>query len=67
MHAMGLAEEKQDSLRPFKNMNAVREVCLIVSKHNAKTAIQNCIIDIIKESVPKSMQNPELKKYVVAL
>ena len=67
MHAMGLAEEKQDSLRPFKNMNAVREVCLIVSKHNAKTAIQNCIIDSIKESVPKSMQNPELKQYVVAL
>ncbi len=67
MHAMGLPEEKQDCLRPFKNLNAVREVCLIVNKHNAKTAIQDCIIDIIKQSVPKSMQNPNLKEFVVEL
>ena len=67
MHAMGLSEEKQDSLRPFKNLNAVREVSLMVNRHNAKTAIQDCIIDIVKQSVPKSMQNPALKKYVVDL
>ena len=39
----------------------------MVNRHNAKTAIQDCIIDIVKQSVPKSMQNPALKKYVVDL
>ncbi len=67
MHAMGLSEDKQDSLRPFKNLNAVREVCLIVNKHNVKTAIQEAIVYMVKQSVPKSMQNPDLKQYVVEL
>ena len=67
MHAMGLSEDKQDRLRLFKGMKPVREVCFVVNKHNAKTKMQDCIINIIKESVPKSMQNPELKEFVVPL
>ncbi|MDR1610406.1 MAG: hydrogen peroxide-inducible genes activator [Candidatus Symbiothrix sp.] len=67
MHAMGLSEDKQENLRAFKNMTAVREVCLVVSKEYVRSAMLQIIIEIIKSSVPKSMQNPELKNYVVNL
>ncbi len=64
MHAMALPEDKQDSLRAFKDTTAVREVCMVVNKNNAKVAMQKCIIDIVKNSVPKSMLNSELKQFV---
>jgi LysR family hydrogen peroxide-inducible transcriptional activator len=67
MHAMGLSEEKQENLRAFKNLTAVREVSLVISKEYVRKTMLNMILEIIKSSVPKSMQNPELKKYVVDL
>jgi LysR family hydrogen peroxide-inducible transcriptional activator len=67
MHAMGLSEEKQQNLRPFKNQTAVREVSVVVSTDYVRKALLNAVISIIKNSVPESMQNPELKKYVVNL
>jgi LysR family hydrogen peroxide-inducible transcriptional activator len=67
MHAMGLSEEKQDNLRTFKNTTAVREVCLIASKDYVRKAMLMSIREIIENSVPKSMRNPDLKKFVVAL
>jgi LysR family hydrogen peroxide-inducible transcriptional activator len=67
MHAMGLSEEKQENLRPFKNLTAVREVILAVSKDYVRKTLLNIILEIIRNSVPKSMQNPELKEFVVDL
>jgi LysR family hydrogen peroxide-inducible transcriptional activator len=67
MHAMGLSEERQDNLRPFKNTTAVREVCLLVSKDYVRKAMLNGVKEIIENSVPKSMRNAELKKFVVEL
>jgi LysR family hydrogen peroxide-inducible transcriptional activator len=67
MHAMGLNEEKQENLRVFKNLTAVREVSLVVSKEYVRKTMLNLILEIIKSSVPKSMQNPELKEYVIDL
>jgi LysR family hydrogen peroxide-inducible transcriptional activator len=67
MHAMGLSEEKQENLRAFKNTTAVREVSLVVSKEYVRKAMLNNILEIIRGSVPKSMQNPKLKAYVVDL
>ncbi|MDR2087450.1 MAG: hydrogen peroxide-inducible genes activator [Dysgonamonadaceae bacterium] len=67
MHAMGLSEEKQENLRPFKNLTAVREVSLIVSKDYVRKTLLNIILKIIRNSVPKSMQDPNLKQYVVDL
>jgi LysR family hydrogen peroxide-inducible transcriptional activator len=67
MHAMGLNEEKQENLRTFKNTTAVREVSLMVSKEYVRKTMLNIILEIIRSSVPKSMQNPELKAYVVDL
>ena len=67
MHAMGLTEEKQENLRAFKNTTAVREVSLITGKEYVRKTMLQVIIEIIKSSVPKSMQNPELKNHVVNL
>jgi LysR family hydrogen peroxide-inducible transcriptional activator len=67
MHAMGLSEEKQENLRTFKNFTAVREVSLVVSREYVRKTMLNLIIEIIKDSVPKSMQDPELKEYVIGL
>ncbi|MDR2804031.1 MAG: hydrogen peroxide-inducible genes activator [Dysgonamonadaceae bacterium] len=67
MHAMGLSEDKQENLRPFKNMTAVREVSLMASNDYVRKTLLNRIMQIVRESVPKSMQNPELKAFVVDL
>jgi LysR family hydrogen peroxide-inducible transcriptional activator len=67
MHAMGLSEEKQENLRAFKNFTAVREVSLVVSKEYVRKTLLNIIMDIIKSSVPKSMQDTKLKEYVIDL
>jgi len=67
MHAMGLSEEKQEHLRAFKNRTAVREVSLVVSKDYVRKTMLNEIMQLIRNSVPKSMQKPELKDYVVEL
>ncbi|MDR2475608.1 MAG: hydrogen peroxide-inducible genes activator [Bacteroidales bacterium] len=67
MHAMGLCEEKQENLRTFKNITAVREVSLVVSTDYVRKTMINAISGMIRNSVPKSMQNPELKKFVVDL
>ncbi|MDR0420937.1 MAG: LysR family transcriptional regulator [Prevotellaceae bacterium] len=67
MHAMALSEERQENLREFDNLTAVREVCVVVSREYVRKTMLNIILDIIRNSVPKSMQNPELKQYVVPL
>jgi LysR family hydrogen peroxide-inducible transcriptional activator len=65
MHAMGLSEEKQENLRPFKNFTAVREVSLVVSREYVRKTMLNIIMEIVRGSVPKSMQDPKLKEYVI--
>jgi LysR family hydrogen peroxide-inducible transcriptional activator len=67
MHAMGLSEEKQENLRAFKNRTAVRQVCLVASKEYVRKTMLAEIMQTVRRSVPKSMQNPELKAYVVDL
>ncbi|MDR1762713.1 MAG: hydrogen peroxide-inducible genes activator [Dysgonamonadaceae bacterium] len=65
MHAMGLSEEKQDNLREFKGITAVREVSLVTSNDYIRKTMINSITDVIRSCVPKSMLNQELKKFVV--
>jgi LysR family hydrogen peroxide-inducible transcriptional activator len=67
MHAMGLSEEKQGNLRMFKGLTAVREVSLVVSKEYVRKTMLNIIMEIVRDSAPKSMQNPELKTYIIDL
>lgn len=65
MTAMNLSEERQENLRPFKNMTAVREVCLVVNQEYVRKRILDELIKLVKISVPKSMQNADLKEFVV--
>ena len=65
MTAMGLSEEKQGNLRNIKGNTSVREISLVVSKDFVRHNIANAIVEMIKKSVPKSMQDPELKKFTV--
>ena len=67
MAAMGLSEEKQSNLRNIKGNTSVREVSLVVSKDFVRHNVANAIVEMIKKSVPKSMQDPELKKYTVGV
>jgi LysR family hydrogen peroxide-inducible transcriptional activator len=67
MSAMNLSEERQENLREFKNLTAVREVSLVVSKEYIRRNMLSKILEIISDSVPKSMKNPDLKKFVVDL
>ncbi|MDR0332795.1 MAG: hydrogen peroxide-inducible genes activator [Dysgonamonadaceae bacterium] len=65
MSAMSLNEEKQDNLRSFKNLDAYREVSLVVSKEYMRKAMLNRVLEMIKAVVPVAMQNDERKRYVV--
>ena len=67
MHAMGLSEDRQENLREFENITAVREVSLIIGQDYVRKAMLQVILEIIKSAVPKSMQNLELKQYAVDL
>jgi LysR family hydrogen peroxide-inducible transcriptional activator len=65
MTAMGLSEEKQNNLRKIKGDVSVREISLVVSCNFVRQKMAGAIVEMIKKTVPKSMQNPELSKYVV--
>ncbi|MDR1369512.1 MAG: hydrogen peroxide-inducible genes activator [Dysgonamonadaceae bacterium] len=67
MSAMTLSEERQENLREFKDLTAVREVSLVVSKDYVRKKMLDAIFEIVSDSVPKLMKNPELKKFVVDL
>ena len=67
MHAIALDEERQDHLRTLKNRLAVREINLATSGSYVRKALLNVILDIVRGSVPKAMQNPELKQFAVGI
>lgn len=67
MMAMGLSEDRQGNLRRIKGVTAVREVSLVVHKNFVRQKMANSIMNIVKTVIPKSMQDPELKKYVVGI
>jgi LysR family hydrogen peroxide-inducible transcriptional activator len=65
MTAMGLPEEKQNNLRKIKDDVSVREISMVVSCNFVRQKMAGAITEMIKKTVPKSMQNPALSKYVV--
>jgi LysR family hydrogen peroxide-inducible transcriptional activator len=67
MTAMGLPEEKQNNLRKIKGDISVREVSLIVSRDFVRQKMANAIVGMVREAVPKSMLESELKKYVIGV
>ena len=65
MTAMGLPEEKQNNLRRIKGDLSVREISLVVSSNFVRQKMAGVIVEMIKKTVPKSMQNPELSRFVM--
>lgn len=67
MAAMSLSEERQEHLRTFKGRRAYREVSLFVSVEYVRKAMLEVVQELVKASVPKSMQDIRLKSYTVEL
>ncbi|MDR2147121.1 MAG: hydrogen peroxide-inducible genes activator [Tannerella sp.] len=67
MSAMRLSEEQQVHLRNFKNTSAYREASLMVSNDYVRKSMLNEVLNIIRASVPRSMQDVRLKEFVVEL
>ena len=67
MHAIGLDEERQENLRTLKNSLAVREVNLAISGSYVRKAMLNAILNIVRNYIPKAMQNPDLKEFAVGI
>lgn len=65
--AMSLPEEKQANLRKIKDNSSVREISLVVRNDFVRQTVTNAIVGLIKETVPKSMQDAELKKHVIGI
>jgi LysR family hydrogen peroxide-inducible transcriptional activator len=65
MMAMGLPEEKQNNLRKIKGDVSVREISLVVSRDFVRQKMVEAITEMIRRSVPKSMQNPGLSQFVI--
>ncbi len=65
--AMRLTEEQQGHLRSFKDLNPVREISLITGKDFVRKKILEEILQMIRLSVPVSMQRSEMKEFVVDL
>ncbi len=67
MTAMNLSEDRQANLRELKDLTAVREVSLMVGQEFVRKRMLEELISMVKASVPRSMQNPELKSFVIDL
>jgi LysR family hydrogen peroxide-inducible transcriptional activator len=65
--AMKLTEDQQDHLRDFEDMEAVREVSLVVHCNFIRRRMMSEIIHLIKTIIPTAMQNVQLKKNTVEL
>ncbi|WP_165025683.1 MULTISPECIES: hydrogen peroxide-inducible genes activator [unclassified Dysgonomonas] len=60
-----LSEKQKKNIRPLKGMNPVREISLITRREFLRERVLDIIISEVKESVPKELLNPDLKKFVV--
>ena len=65
MAAMSLSEDRQENLRRLKGDVSVREVSLIVNRDFVRQRMADSLIEIIKDCIPISMQDPALKQYAI--
>ena len=60
-----LNEKQRRNIRPLKGVSPVREVSLVTRREFLRERVLDIIVSEIKESVPKTLLDPELKKFVV--
>lgn len=62
-----LNEKQKRNIRPLKGVSPVREVSLVTRREFLRERVLDIIISEIKSSVPQTLLDPELKKFVVDL
>lgn len=60
-----LSEKQKRNIRPLKGISPVREVSLITRKEFLREKVLEILISEIKQSVPKSMLDTELKQFII--
>lgn len=62
-----LKEHQMKNVRPLKGITPVREISLVTRRNYLRERILDIIISEVKDVVPASYLNPELKKYTIDL
>jgi LysR family hydrogen peroxide-inducible transcriptional activator len=60
-----LNEKQKKNVRPLKGISPVREVSLVTRREFLRKRVLDIIISEVKQAVPQSFLNPELKKYMI--
>lgn len=60
-----LNEEQMKNVRPLKDLTPVREISLVTRRNYLRERILDIIISEVKDVVPASYLNPDLKKYTI--
>lgn len=60
-----LNEQQMKNVRPLKDITPVREISLVTRRNYLRERILDIIISEVKDVVPASYLNPDLKKYTI--
>ena len=60
-----LSEKQQKNIRPLKGISPVREISLVTRREFLRERVLDIIISEVKESVPQSLLNADLKKFII--
>ncbi|MBD8388393.1 hydrogen peroxide-inducible genes activator [Dysgonomonas sp. BGC7] len=60
-----LSEKQKRNVRPLRDISPVREISLVTRREFLRERVLDIIISEVKQSVPKELLNPELKKFIV--
>ena len=60
-----LTEQQKRNVRPLKGISPVREISLVTRREFLRERVLDIIISEVKQAVPQTLLNPDLKKFIV--
>lgn len=60
-----LSERQKRNVRPLKGISPVREISLVTRREFLRERVLDIIISEVKQAVPQSLLNPDLKEFIV--
>jgi LysR family hydrogen peroxide-inducible transcriptional activator len=60
-----LNEQQKRNVRPLKGISPVREISLVTRREFLRERVLDIIITEVKQAVPKTLLNADLKKFIV--
>ena len=60
-----LSEQQKKNVRPLKGISPVREISLVTRREFLRERVLDIIITEVKQAVPKTLLNADLKKFIV--